>query len=60
KSRGEWVAQIRIGKVKRHLGYFHGIGDAVRAYNAECEKLHGEYGKRKIEHNLNKLRELGL
>ncbi|HBR1807418.1 TPA: HNH endonuclease [Klebsiella pneumoniae] len=60
KSREEWVAQIRTGKVKKHLGYFHGIGDAVRAYNAECEKLHGEYGKRKIEHNLNKLRELGL
>ncbi|EMN8805026.1 HNH endonuclease [Raoultella ornithinolytica] len=61
KANSNWTAQIAAGESKKqHIGSFAELKDAVLAYNAECERLHGEYGKRKIEHNLNRLRELGL
>jgi len=56
----KWVAKIARGGESLHIGYFHDLKLAVLAYNVECERIHGEYGKRKIEHNLNKLREMGL
>lgn len=60
RKTSKWVAKIARGGENVHIGYFHDLKDAVLAYNVECERLHGEYGKRKIEHNLNKLREMGL
>lgn len=56
----KWVAKIAKGGKETHIGYFTELKDAVLAYNAECLKAHGEYGKRKIEHNMNRLREMGL
>lgn len=53
-------AEIYAEGKRTSLGYHEDIKDAVLAYNEACERLHGEYGKRKIEHNLNKLREMGL
>lgn len=56
----KWVAKIAKEGSEKHIGYYINLKDAVLAYNAECLRLHGDYGLRKIEHNLNKLRELGL
>lgn len=56
----KWVAKIAKEGNEKHIGYYIELKDAVLAYNAECLKLHGDYGLRKVEHNLNKLRELGL
>lgn len=55
-----WVAKIKNDGLTIRIGGYRNVMDAVLAYNAECERLHGEYGRRKIEHNLNKLREMGL
>ena len=60
RKTSKWVAKIALAGKHHHIGYFHDLKLAVLAYNAECERLHGEYGKRKIDHNLNKLREMGL
>ncbi|MEE6016262.1 HNH endonuclease [Escherichia coli] len=60
RQRSKWMARIRSEDSERYIGIFDEIKPAVLAYNAECERLHGEYGKRKIEYNLNKLREMGL
>lgn len=60
KREGMYRAEIYAEGKRTSLGYHEDIKDAVFAYNEACEKLHGEYGKRKIEHNMNKLREMGL
>lgn len=59
-KRAKWVAKIAKDGNEKHIGYYDELKDAVLSYNSECLKLHGDYGARKIEHNLNKLRELGL
>lgn len=56
----KWVVKIAKDGKEKHIGYFVELKDAVLAYNAECLILHGDYGSRKIEHNLNRLREMGL
>lgn len=59
QQRSKWMARIRCDDSERYIGIYDDIKIAVLAYNAECEMVHGEYGKRKIEHNLSKLREMG-
>lgn len=56
----KWVAKIAKDGTEKHIGYFNDLKDAVLAYNSVCEKVHGEFGRRKVEHNINKLREIGL
>ncbi|MBS9489452.1 HNH endonuclease [Citrobacter braakii] len=60
KREGMYRAEIYAEGKRKSLGYYSKIKDAVLAYNSACDELHGEYGKRKIEHNLSKLREMGL
>jgi len=56
----KWVAKIAKDGKEKHIGYFTGLKEAVLAYNDECLRLHGDYGLRKIEHNMTRLRDMGL
>lgn len=60
KHGGAWIASIAFNGNKISLGYYPSIKQAVMVYNDACAKLHGEFGKDKIEHNLQKLREDGF
>ncbi|AGH16048.1 endonuclease [Vibrio phage pYD21-A] len=55
-----WSAQITVNSEKIHIGYFNDKLSAVKAYNEACDKIHGEFGKDKIQHNIAKLKEEGL
>lgn len=59
-KKAKWVAKIAKEGSEKHIGYFVELKEAVLAYNAECLKIHGEYGVRKVEHNLSRLAELGM
>lgn len=43
KSRGKWMAGIRIGGRKKLLGRFPSEVEAAKAYDAAAAKFHGEY-----------------
>lgn len=43
KATGKWKAQIQRDGRKRAIGYFGTPEDAKAAYDAEAERLHGEY-----------------
>lgn len=60
KREGMYRAEIYAEGKRKSLGYHPEIKNAVLAYNSACQEVHGEYGKRKVENNLNKLREMGL
>lgn len=55
-----WAVQITVNSKKIHLGYYQSKKDAVLAYNDAAVKLHGEFGKNKVDHNLKQLKEEGL
>jgi hypothetical protein len=40
-----WKAEISAFGVRRHLGYFYGVLDAARAYDAAAKELHGEFAR---------------
>jgi hypothetical protein len=43
-TRGrKWVAQIKSGNVRKHLGLFAEIEDAATAYNFAAAEMHGQY-----------------
>ncbi len=43
KRRKRWQAQIKCGKTKKGLGYFHTPGEAALVYNEAAKKYHGEF-----------------
>lgn len=43
KQLARWVAQIRIRGESHHLGYFHTIEEAAKAYEVAARKFHGEF-----------------
>jgi hypothetical protein len=55
-----WIVNITVNSKSIHLGYYQNKKEAVLAYNDAALKLHGEFGKYKVTHNLNKLKEDGL
>lgn len=44
-ASGKWRAQIQCLSVRRHLGLFDSISDAVAAYNAAAFEVHGEFAR---------------
>lgn len=45
KKKKKFIAQIRIGDKKVHLGYFNVMGDADSAYRIAEEKYFGEFAR---------------
>ena len=45
KSATKWRAQLNVDRKKIHLGLFHDINDAARAYNAASILHHGEFAR---------------
>jgi hypothetical protein len=43
KGMEKWVATIKAGGRRRHLGYFADEGEAARAYDAAARECHGEH-----------------
>lgn len=43
KWNKKWAASIGFDKKRRHIGYFLTPEDASKAYQAEAERLHGEF-----------------
>lgn len=43
KTSGKWVAQIKAGRVRKHLGLFKAIEDAATVYNFAAAELHGPF-----------------
>lgn len=53
---GSWSANVCVNSKLISLGYYHNKKDAVMAYNDATMKLHGEFGKDKVKHNLEQLK----
>lgn len=60
KDKGIWVAHISVNCKKITIGSSKDIKKAVLLYNEACNKYHGEFGKKKIQHNLMELERRGL
>jgi HNH endonuclease len=60
KEKGIWNACISVDSKKLTLGGSKDIKKAVLIYNEACNKYHGEFGKKKIQHNLMELERRGL
>lgn len=52
-----WRAVIKVNKKQIYAGYFKDKIDAVIAYNDIAMKLHGEFARRKVAANAEKLKE---
>lgn len=55
KSSKKWTAQLKINRKQISGGYFINKIDAVLAFNALAIKLHGEFARRRVEHNVKQL-----
>lgn len=44
KNKNRWVAEIKVNKKKKHLGYFDNIEDAHIAYEKAKDKYFGNFG----------------
>lgn len=55
KREGKWVSSITIDHKFKFLGYYDDPVSAAKAYNEECAKIHGDFAKKKIEHNLSQI-----
>ena len=38
----KWVAEIKVGKIREHIGYYETEEDAAEAYNNAVQKIMGE------------------
>lgn len=45
KQERKWVASIRVGYQRIHLGRFQNIDDAEAAYAKASEQYHGSFGR---------------
>jgi len=43
ERKGLYVAEIRRGKVRKHLGYFGSAEEAHNAYLTAARELHGKF-----------------
>ncbi|EMQ3399759.1 TPA: HNH endonuclease [Yersinia enterocolitica] len=55
KSSKKWAAQLKINKRQISGGLFINKIDAVLAFNVLAMKFHGEFAKRRVEHNVKQL-----
>lgn len=55
KREGRWVSSITIDHKCKFLGHYDDPVSAAKAYNEECAKVHGDFAKKKIEHNLSQI-----
>lgn len=60
RKKNIWYATICVNSVNIKLGGSKDIKKAVLIYNEACNKYHGEFGKKKIQHNLMELERRGL
>lgn len=60
KKKSTWKAEISLHGKKKYLGQSQDLKTAVLRYNEACNELHGEFGKKKIQHNVRELKRRGL
>lgn len=59
-SNDKWVAKIANKAKPITIGYYPTAEHAAVAYCKKCVELHGEFGKRKVIHNINTMIERGF
>lgn len=57
KASSRWVANIQVGKKRKHLGYFEVKEEAAKAYDKASKELHGEFGRPSKEQDKGGLRD---
>lgn len=60
KKKSSWKVSITTNHVKKSLGQSKDLKTAVLKYNDACIKYHGEFGKKKVQHNIKELKRRGL
>ncbi len=60
RSRPSWVVKLGFEGKVIHVGYFSDIKDALRAFEKAVIENHGDFGKRKIEHNRKMAKAMGI
>lgn len=41
----KWIARIKVGGIRRHIGSYSSENDAALAYDAAARELHGDFAK---------------